>query len=323
MRVVGSAKGINIHAPDDAYFSYFNSPYIGHNIGSAVDIYPHHQKWGGMIESPISGKVVRIKKMNMGREKQFPTDDFDYAIGILPEGFENTIVRVMHCEPTISEGEIVALGDHIGKALRSRYFNYWTGPHYHVEIQALESFQRSSQSLPLTLKYQFKPEPVHNSLREMELFVDLVTSDRLVGFPENLAHSTIGALSGLSATTDDGNVVGIIDGGLSHYKIGGVIGPREPIHSKHVSLNESAVGTITESRPSVCIFTHGPCITTYLDKTEIRGLSCFIYPRQYLKKKVPQLILIPKSYGQFNELFTEGEVYGFRILSDNNIVKAD
>ncbi|MHA2352262.1 MAG: hypothetical protein ACXABX_03995, partial [Candidatus Thorarchaeota archaeon] len=132
MRIVGSAAGINIHAPEDAYFSFFNSPYIGHDIGSAIDIYPRHQEWGGDVVSPVSGKIVKTRKMRMGQPKQFPTHEFDYGIGILPEESDTDIVRIMHCEPDVSEGENVVLGDPIGRAIRSRYFNYWTGPHYHV-----------------------------------------------------------------------------------------------------------------------------------------------------------------------------------------------
>ena len=121
MRVVGSAKGINIHAPDDAYFSYFNSPYIGHSIGSVVDIYPNHQEWCGVIESPVSGKVVKIKKIQMGQPRNFPTEDYDYAVGILPEGSDDYIIRLLHCEPVVVEDEQVSLGDPIGKTIRSRY----------------------------------------------------------------------------------------------------------------------------------------------------------------------------------------------------------
>ncbi|MFX1606507.1 MAG: hypothetical protein ACFFDD_11450, partial [Promethearchaeota archaeon] len=186
MRVVGSALGINIHAPEDAYFSYFNSPYIGHNIGSAVDIYPRHQKWGGDVVAPVSGEIVKTEKMRMGRPKQFPTNEFDYVIGILPEESDTDLLRVMHCEPTLNEGETVELGDRIGKAIRSRYFNYWTGPHYHVEILPEESFRRSSKSYPLELDYQFVADGSTGASGKLELLVSSVTDDNIVGYVESL-----------------------------------------------------------------------------------------------------------------------------------------
>ncbi|MHA1964542.1 MAG: hypothetical protein ACXACG_17550 [Candidatus Thorarchaeota archaeon] len=323
MRVVGSASGINIHAPDDAYFSYFNSPYIGHNNGSAIDIYPRHQEWGGDVGSPVAGKIVRIKKMRMGQPKQFPTHDYDYGIGILPEESDADIIRVMHCEPTISEGEAVNLGDHLGRTIRSRYFNYWTGPHYHVEILPLESFERSRKSYPLKLEYEFEPTRPHSTHKSIEFLIDSVTNDRIIGFADKLEHSTIGDLSGLAATIKDYTVVGIIDGGLSHYKIGGVIGTSGLAVESQIHLLESPVGTVRVIKSGVSIFMRGPSITSFLDDIEIRGLSCFIYSKHYTRKKTPQLILIPQRYGQFKGLFNEGDSCEFRIASRNNMVKAE
>jgi hypothetical protein len=322
MRVVGSAKGINIHAPEDAYFSYFNSPYIGHDIGSAIDIYPRHQEWGGDIVSPVSGKVIRIKKMQMGTPKQFPTHEFDYGIGIQPEESDTEIVRVMHCEPTVSEGETVSLGNSIGSAIRSRYFNYWTGPHYHVEIMSVKSFQRSSKSHPLELDYVFKSKIPIALPDNVEFSVSSVTEDHLIGYSEKLGHAAIDYLVGLPATDDAGRVIGILDGGLSHYKLGGVIGESDLQQGSQVHLMNAPVGTVTDTKPGVSHFKRGPSITTYIDKTEIRGLSCFIYTKHYTRKNTPQLILIPKKYGQFVNLFNEGDLCKLRIFSSNNTVKA-
>ena len=323
MRVVGSAAGINIHAPDDAYFSYFNSPYIGHDNGSAIDIYPRHQEWGGAIETPISGKIIKIKKMQMGQPKKFPTHEYDYGIGILPEKSETDIVRIMHCEPTITEGEFVNLGDRIGKAIRSRYFNYWTGPHYHVEVQPLDSFQRSSKSYSLDLEYEFESKRPRSTRKSIEFQIDSVTDDHIIGYTENLECSTIGDLSGLAATIENGHDVGIIDGGLSHYKIGGVIGTNDLKVGSQIKLSDSSIGSVRETKPGVSVFNRGPSIISFLNDTELRGLSCFIYPKQYTRKNIPQLILIPKRYGQFMGFFSEGETCELRFISNSNTVKAD
>ncbi|MBY8997287.1 MAG: hypothetical protein KGD60_06115 [Candidatus Thorarchaeota archaeon] len=323
MRVVGSASGINIQAPDDAYFSYYNSPYISHDIGSAIDIYPRHHEWGGDIESPVTGKIVKTKKMRMGQPKQFPTHEYEYGIGILPEESETDVVRILHCKPAVSEGETVNLGDCIGKAIRSRYFNYWTGPHYHVEILSKESFSRSSKSYPLEFEYQFESKKPGNSLENIEILVDSVTDGHIIGFPEHLGYSIIGDLVGLSASNEDGKIVGILDGGLSHYKLGGVIGSSKLEQDTHVKLLDSPVGSVRNTKHGVSVFRRGPSITSFLDNTELRGLSCFIYTKHYTKKNSPQLILIPKKYGQFKELFKEGDLSELRIISGNNTVKAD
>lgn len=321
MRVVGTAAGIDIHSPDDAYFSYFNSPYIGHSLGSAIDIYPSHQEWGGDVESPVSGRIVKIKKMKMGRPKQFPTDEYDFAIGILPESSDTKIVRIMHCIPTVAEGDSVDLGDSLGKSLRSRYFNYWTGPHYHVEILHLESFQRSSQSLPLELDYQFDSSQINPSRDSVEFIINTVTDDNIIGYAKNLGFSSIRDLYGLAASVSDRGDVGILDGGLSHYKIGGVIGTGSLPEGELVSLNGSAIGSISDVKSGASLFLRGPSLFAFLDNIELRGLSCFIYPKQYTKEGFPQLILIPKFYGQFTDLFQTGQVCELRLSSNNNMVK--
>ena len=55
MRSLGVAAGVVLWAPSDAYFSYYNSPYIGHENGAAVDIYPAHASWDGPGFSPVDG----------------------------------------------------------------------------------------------------------------------------------------------------------------------------------------------------------------------------------------------------------------------------
>jgi len=322
MRVVGSAAGVKLHAQDDSYFSYFNSPYIGHDLSSAIDIYPRHQEWGGPIVSPVSGIIFRIKKMRMGQPKQFPTDEFDYGIGILPEESDTDIVRILHCEPSGSEGDSVSLGDNIGRSIRSRYFNYWTGPHYHVEVQPKESFRRSSKSYPLKLDYMFESKPQKSKSTNVEFLVDSVTEDHIVGYTRNLDYSTIGNLSGISAKVED-EVVGILDGGLPHYKIGGVIGSPDLKEGYQVNLLDLPVGTVQNVKSSVSVFSRGPFFTPFLEDIELRGISCFLYPKQYTRKNIPQMILIPLKYGQFKGLFNEGDLCEFRVSSNINMVKAD
>ncbi len=323
MRVVGSAMGIDLHAPDDAYFSYFNSPYIGHDIGSAIDIYPHHQEWNGDVLTPVTGKIVRIKKMKMGLPKKFPTNDFDYGIGILPDESQSDTVRIMHCEPDVSEGESVNVGDCLGRAIRSRYFNYWTGPHYHVEIMPLGSFSRSSKSYPLELGYKYESRAIQFFNEKLEFLVKSVSNDHVIGYAENLGHTSIGDLIGLSATDENKQITGILDGGLSHYKIGGVIGSDDYRLGSHVHLRDSSVGTVSYTKSGASLFRRGPLITAFLDQIELRGISCFIYTKHYTRKNTPQLILIPKIYGQFRGFFHEGDLCELRIINNSNMVKAD
>jgi hypothetical protein len=133
----------------------------------------------------------------------------------------------------------------------------------------------------------------------------------------------MGKLAGLSVANDESEVVGILDGGISHYKIGGVIGTSELEQGTRVSMLDTPIGTVRNTNSGVSVFRRGPSITSFLDNTLLRGLSCFIYTKHYVKKNVPQLILIPKTYGQFKMLFNEGDLCELRIESSNNTVKED
>jgi hypothetical protein len=308
MRIVGVAAGITIYAPSDAYFSYFNSPYVGHSLGTAIDIYPIQQEWGGPVLSPVSGIVVKIRKLHMGKTKSFPTDDFDYGLGIQPENTKKDIVRVMHCKPVVREGESVDLGDQIGHTIRSRYFNYWTGPHYHVEILPPDSFSRSTKSYPLDIRIGKKLHHAGHFSSSMEVLISDVSDDRAIGYSKQSSRTSIGNITGLSAHNQSGSATGVIDGGLSHYEHGGIIGKQDINEHESVYFGSHSVGTITYSRNGVSRFQRGPSIKASFNEHELRGLSCFLFPPQYTKNGTPQIILIPREYRGFRNLIENGNV---------------
>lgn len=323
MHVIGEAKGIKIYSPKDAYFSYFNSPYTAHSQAAAIDIYPHHQKWGGPVASPVSGKIVRIQKTKMGRKKKFPTEEYDVGIAIQPEETEIGIVRIMHCDPILKERDNVDLGDKIGSTIRSRYFNYWTGPHYHVEIMHLDYFPRSTRSYPLELPFRFNSISSRKTSTDVEFLVETVSEDSIIGYPRNISYSSIGRFTGLSAFDSESKIVGIIDGGLSHYKHGGIIGHTNAVEDSFIGLSNLPAGVILRSLKGASFFRRGPKIASFLNGRELRGLSCFIYPKQYNKHGIPQLVLVPKFYREFIGTISEGEICELKIISCNNTIKAE
>jgi hypothetical protein len=308
MRVVGEALGISIQAPHDAYFSYFNSPYIGHNLGAAIDIYPKHQEWGGPVFAPVSGKITRIKKIHMGRSKPFPTEVFEYGIAIQVERRKEDIVRVLHCEPIVKEGEKVDLGDQIGHAIRSRYFNFWTGPHYHVEIMPINAFSRSTKSYLLEVPMVEKQHNVGYFHSPIELSITDVSDDRAIGYSKDCSFTSIGDINGLSAYDENGSALGIIDGGLSHYQHGGVIGKQNTKEGDLVHFGGYPVGMIATRRDRVSHFQRGPSIKATINGLELLGLSCFLYPPQYSRKGTPQIILIPREYRGFRNLIENDSI---------------
>lgn len=319
MRIVGIASGTKIYAPDDSYFSFFNSPYISHSHGSSIDIYPHHQSWSDYVVSPVGGKIVRIKKIKMGQPKEFPTEDFDYAIGIQPDSSETDIVRILHCDPSVVVGDTIEIGDSLGVTLRSRYFNYWTGPHYHVELMHTDSFERSSKSYPFDEVFRFARKKGAIQRTDIDFEVNEVTEDYVKGIPRGVEHASLSDLVGLAAMDENETILGMLDGGLSHYKQGGVVGGLDIGMNTQVFFANTPVGSITASNR----FLRGPAITPFLDGHPLRGLSCFIYPNLYTKQGIPPLVLVPNRYDEFRGIIEVGDVCQLQIRSVNNMVKAD
>jgi hypothetical protein len=321
MRVVGSASGIKILAPDDAYFSYFNSPYIGHILGTAVDIYPMPQVWGDSIPSPVTGEVVQIKKIRMGTPKAFPTEDYDFGIAILPEGADTKIIRVMHCEPAIQVGERIDTEDTLGTLIRSRYFNYWTGPHYHTEIMSLDAFHRSSQSHTLEMNLNTAVEKSGTLPSSIEVLLTDVNKDRAVGYPQKKIHAKIRDLRGLSVHGGNTGQVGIVDAGISHYRHGGILGKNSFRTGDETYLGQIPLGKVNETRDGVGFFRFEHKLTATINGIGLRGLSCFIYPPDYLKRGMPPLVLIPEKYGGFLGILEQDSVSLLAVESGSNMDK--
>jgi hypothetical protein len=266
---------------------------------------------------------MKLQKTTMGRPKEFPTEDYDFGIAIRPEENNDLIVRVLHCNPTLCEGSTVDLGDKIGTAIRSRYFNYWTGPHYHIEVMSLDSFSRSTQSFGLEVPFIFSAQKSKELATTTEFVISVVNEDHIVGFPRRFSHIDIGGYGGLAAIDEKSRTVGILDGGISHYAHGGVIGHEYVTTNSKISLQNQTIGVIQKSLKSASFFTRGPSIKSYLDELELRGLSCFVYPNVYNKQGIPPLVLVPKEYRQFVGKFSEGDVCVLRLDSDSNMVKAE
>lgn len=319
---IGESKGINLYAPRDAYFSYFNSPYFSHSHASAIDIYPAHREWGGPVLSPISGKLVRIQKTSMGRKKDFPTEDYDFGMAIQPKYSDENIVRILHCNPTLKIDDRVEKGDIIGTTLRSRYFNYWTGPHYHIEVMHKDSFRRSTRSYPLKIPFRYQERKVTGVKTETEFLVSSVSKDNIIGYPTEFLHAEIGGYNGLAAMDADSKTLGILDGGISHYRHGGVVGHEKESVGSIIHLQNIPIGTVQQSMNYASFFQRNTSVLSYLNGILLRGLSCFIYPKQYTKKGVSPLVLVPKVYDEFTNSIAENEVLILKFESDINTIIA-
>ncbi|MHA1638170.1 MAG: hypothetical protein ACTSUB_09170 [Candidatus Thorarchaeota archaeon] len=314
MRIICSAKGIDLYAPDDSYISFSNSPYIGHRTQTAVDIYPASQEWGAQLPSPISGKIVDIKTLKMGKEREFTTDNRDYAIAIQSENDAGAIVRVLHCRPNIELNEFIEKGDSLGEAIRSRYFNYWTGPHAHIDILHTKNFPRSSKSFRLEIPVVKKTSSNDIQQSTLECTAHKISADFILAISKDAQYTRIENYIGHSSFISDDLQKGILDAGFPHYKQGG------SIHVLPVECNEQVsswgieIGTIERNYGQISRFIINRCRTVLLDKIPVRGISCFLYSRAQLVKGLIPIQIIPRSYNDFPSNIDEGDSFTLSLI---------
>lgn len=302
---MGTASGVFLFAPEDSYLSFFNSPYIGHRRCSAVDIYPSHEKWHGPGFSPCEGVVKEIRKFKMGRKKSFPTEDYDYAIGIAPDGHDGFLVRMLHCEPAVDEGTYVQAGDYLGKLLRSRYFNYWTGPHYHVEVLHPKDFNRPSQSVPISVNLvtpKIQPSEISN---QIECEVSKCTRNIVICGSQSQSYAISDKHYGHLASI--GTLFGIIDAGIPHYKQGGILGAEIQKTDSQVQAFGASLGWAIPSDESLIQFSMRDDLIVILDGERIGGISTHIYSKRQLIHGRPPIFLLPRNQDQFEGRFVEGD----------------
>ena len=320
MRRVGSAAGINLFAPADAYFSYFNSPYVGHKQGASIDIYPSHEEWGSPAYAPIAGKVIRIKRMRMGSERVFHSDEADFGIAIAPEG-STDIVRILHCVPEVDEGMTVEAGQRLGFLLRSRYFNYWTGPHYHIEIMNARDFSRSTKSYPLNVELGSVQQAQQKSASELECLITRVTDDVIIAVTDDSPKAISGDLVGHAAYCGIDRRQGILDAGVPHYSHGGILGLAKPVEKSMVIAWRTDIGYTAANLGNRLTFKRGEPFQPTFEGEIIRGVSCFAFTKKQTVKGFPPVIMIPQQYGGFSGKFVEGDVGVLSFKHPNNIVK--
>ncbi|MHA2140045.1 MAG: hypothetical protein ACXADF_01085 [Candidatus Thorarchaeota archaeon] len=305
MRCIGVAGGISLYAHDDSYISYFNSPFIGHRRSSSIDVYPYDGSWDGPAFSPVNGKVVEVRKVAMGKKKVFPSSSHDYAIAIAPEGILDTVVRILHCQPSVSVGDKVSKGDYIGSLIRSRYFCYWTGPHYHIEVMQSRDFQRPSQSYPIIVESGKIRINMKETSNKFECEVLKCSKDIVVCTSRDYSYASNGSYTGHHVS--GGQMRGILDAGVPHYKIGGVVGDSTQNIAGQVNAWSNGIGNMSSSTGALKQFKIRPTIRIVLDGELMNGISTHLYPNKQLVKGIPPIFLIPRRYGQFVGTLKSGD----------------
>jgi len=201
-------------------FTLYNSPYVSHDRGCALDLYPD----GERAPSPVSGEVLDTRTVRAPPKPYAP--EHDHLI-LVDTG--SHVARLLHVDPSVEEGKWVDVGDPIGDLVRAGFFAPWVPNHIHLGFRDYDADPyRASGSLPL------------------ELDVDVT---RLSWDGTGTVVETGETWARLDAPThpDPGEYFvglesdgGVLDGGFPHYDGGGLLGD-----GKLATIADTTVGTVS------------------------------------------------------------------------------
>lgn len=228
-------------------FSLYNSPYTAHDRGCALDLYPDGD---GTAPSPVAGTVRDTRTVDAPPKPYAGPHDHL----ILIETDEH-VARVLHVDPAVEAGDDVAVGDSLGRLVRSGFFAPWVANHIHLGFREADANPyRASGSLPLTVDVDVRP----CSWDGRGTVVETAETYAVLDAP---AHPAPGEYF---VGIDGGN--GVLDGGLPHYDGGGALGGADG----SVSVAGQRVGTATSRTVA------WDDVTVLANDRPITGLSLFL-----------------------------------------------
>ena len=192
MREVLMVQGVRIHVSDK--FSFFNSPYVSHKTGCAIDVYSSL--------SPVQGVVKKIIKLR-----------HDYLTLIECSENKDIYAKLLHIKPTIKVNELVQVGDELGILVWSNYFQSWTDPHIHLELRSPDDAIRAKGGYKLveieSTKIEFSRTEIKVKLKSFDNYI-------IATLPSEYCSKSNG-FYGIKYRD------GIICGGLPHYGYGALL----------------------------------------------------------------------------------------------------
>ncbi|EMA43257.1 hypothetical protein [Halococcus saccharolyticus] len=214
-------------------FSLYNSPYVAHEQGRAIDLYPDAglgpatDGEPSIAPSPVAGEVLETRTVRAPPKSHAEADDH-----LLLVDTGEHVARVLHVEPTVSPGESITVGDPLGRLVRAGFFAPWVDNHVHLEFRPPDANPyRASGSLPLAVDV-----PIAGL--DWDGVGTVVESGDTYAVLDSPSHPDPGeGFVGIAA--DDGAVV---DGGLVHYTGGGALATDDRKRDGPVSLLGRAVG---------------------------------------------------------------------------------
>jgi len=215
---VAKIKGLYFEIPDKRiWYSFFNSPYPGHKHGTAIDIYYPDKALFPFEE----GKVKEIKKI---RTPQHVSARVDYLILV---EVKELYLKILHVKPNIKVGEMLYLGDSIGRLIVSGFFRPWSDMHAHFELREKHDKYRARGGFlinPIILK--LVPTTLGDEFEIVERKKEYYLLEPINKGEKNLTPLTYYGNS--------------IEGGLPHYNYGAVFKGEDKLQffSKEIQLKE-------------------------------------------------------------------------------------
>lgn len=199
-------------------FSLYNSPYTAHDRGCAIDLYPI-PGFGPTTDgthspapSPVAGEVLDTRTVRAPSKPYAP--DHDHLV--LVDTGEH-VARILHVEPAVEAGDVLEIGEHMGRLVRAGFFAPWVDNHVHLELRdPTADPYRASGSERLAVDIDVEGIEWNGS-------GTVVETDDTYAVLDSPTHPAPGErFVGLAS---DGGAV--LDGGLVHYAGGGALGGEE------------------------------------------------------------------------------------------------
>jgi len=199
-------------------FSLYNSPYVAHDDGSAVDLYPPAD--ADSVPSPVAGEVLDTRTVRAPPQPYAePADHL-----VLVDAGEY-VARLMHVDPAVEPGDVLARGDDLGRPVRAGFFAPWVPNHLHLEFRSHDvDPYRASGSVRLDVDVEVRGL----SWDGTGIVVESGETWARLDSPAHPSPNT--GFAGLAVDVDGrghgAGVVdrrGVLDGGFPHYDGGGVL----------------------------------------------------------------------------------------------------
>ncbi|MFB6072522.1 MAG: hypothetical protein ABEJ88_06095, partial [Halobacterium sp.] len=205
----------------------------------------------GRAPSPVAGEVLETRTVRCPEKPYAAAHDH---LVVVDTG--DAVARMLHVDPAVEPGDVLDVGDDVGRLVRSGFFAPWVDNHVHLGFRTHDQDPvRASGSRPLDLGVGVEPV-------DWDGTGTVVATGDTWALLDEPAHPAPGeTFAGLAG--DDG---GVLDGGVPHYEAGYATGCGET-----VSLFGTTVGDRTGDRTVAW-----RDVTPTANGDPIRGLSLWL-----------------------------------------------